>query len=198
MIKDPASTHRVSSFSSLVPSWNKWRVICRSYVVLYCPMMDGWMNGVLGHFFCTTKAELGWGQPGLMRWSWDETLPQCSIDRSTLYIAAHCATSELAAAPCLSYDNAAISIQLIWGLKLHNYKGYCKYAQWTIQMLRLLRQMEVFIVNNKQMKSEEKSLHRKSVLWMNTFKSTLELKSCAVAMGCNYFKWSHCHTRLKK
>ena len=37
--------------------------------------MDGWMNGVLGHF------ELGRGQPGLMRWSWDETLPQCSISR---------------------------------------------------------------------------------------------------------------------
>ena len=29
--------------------------------------------------FCTTKAELGWGQPGLMR-CWDETLPQCNID----------------------------------------------------------------------------------------------------------------------
>ena len=30
--------------------------------------------------FCTIKAELGRGQPGLMRWSWDEkTLPQCSI-----------------------------------------------------------------------------------------------------------------------
>ena len=46
---------------------------------------DGWMNGVLGHFLCTVKAELGRGQPGLMRWIWDETLPQSSIDRSTFY-----------------------------------------------------------------------------------------------------------------
>ena len=34
---------------------------------------------------CTVKAELGRGQPGLMRWIWDETLPQSSIDRSTFY-----------------------------------------------------------------------------------------------------------------
>ena len=38
--------------------------------------MDGWT--VFRPPFCTIKAELGWGQPGLMRWSWDETLPQCS------------------------------------------------------------------------------------------------------------------------
>ena len=38
---------------------------------------------------CTVKAELGRGQPGLMRWIWDETLPQSSIDRSTFYSAAH-------------------------------------------------------------------------------------------------------------
>ncbi len=30
--------------------------------------------------FCTVKAELGRGQPGLMRWIWDETLPQSSIE----------------------------------------------------------------------------------------------------------------------
>ena len=41
---------------------------------------------------CTVKAELGRGQPGLMRWIWDETLPQSSIDRSTLHSAAHRAT----------------------------------------------------------------------------------------------------------
>ena len=41
---------------------------------------------------CTDKAELGRGQPGLMRWIWDETLPQSSIDRSTFYSAAHRAT----------------------------------------------------------------------------------------------------------
>ena len=59
--------------------------------------MDGWT--VFKATFCTIKAELGRGQPGLMRWSWDETLPQWSIDRSTLHTAAHRATSELAAAP---------------------------------------------------------------------------------------------------
>ena len=62
------------------------------------------MNGVLGHFFCTIKAELGRGQPGLMTWSWDETLPQCSIDRSTLHTAAHRTTSELAATPSKKWD----------------------------------------------------------------------------------------------
>ena len=32
-------------------------------------------------FLCTVKAELGLGQPGLMRWIWDETVPQSSISR---------------------------------------------------------------------------------------------------------------------
>ena len=59
--------------------------------------MDGWTG--FRPLFCTIKAELGRGQPGLMRWSWDETLPQSSIDRSILDSAAHRATSELAAAP---------------------------------------------------------------------------------------------------
>ena len=50
-----------------------------------------WMDGWTGFrpLFCTITAELGRGQPGLMRWSWDETLPQSSIDRSTLDSAAH-------------------------------------------------------------------------------------------------------------
>ena len=43
-------------------------------------------------FLCTVKAELDRGQPGLMRWTWDETLPQSSIDSSTFYSAAHRAT----------------------------------------------------------------------------------------------------------
>ena len=61
---------------------------------------DGWMDErCFRPLFCTIKTELGRGQPGLMRWSWDETLPQCSIDRSTFYTAAHSATSGLAAAP---------------------------------------------------------------------------------------------------
>ena len=53
----------------------------------------------LGHFVCTIKAELGRGQPGLIRGRWDETLPQCSIDRSTLHTAAHCTTSDLVGRP---------------------------------------------------------------------------------------------------
>ena len=49
------------------------------------------MNGVRPLLY-TVKAELGRGQPRLMRWIWDETLPQSSIDRSTFYSAAHSAT----------------------------------------------------------------------------------------------------------
>ena len=47
--------------------------------------------------FCTVKAELGRGQLERMRLISGETLPQCSIDRSTLHTAAHNATSEQAA-----------------------------------------------------------------------------------------------------
>ena len=50
---------------------------------------------------CTVKAELGRGQPGLMRWIWDETLPQSSIDRSTFYSAAHHATKWASGRPLL-------------------------------------------------------------------------------------------------
>ena len=60
----------------------------------------GWMDECFFRpLLCTIKAKLGRGQPGLLRWSWDETLPQCSIDRSTLHTAAYHATSELAVAP---------------------------------------------------------------------------------------------------
>ena len=53
----------------------------------------GWMDErCFRPLLCTVKAELGRGQPGLMRWIWDETLPQSSIDRSTFYSAAHRAT----------------------------------------------------------------------------------------------------------
>ena len=76
---------------------------------LSVPWMDGWMDGwCFRPLFCTIKAELGRGQPGLMRWSWDETLPQCSIDRSTFYTAAHRATSELAAAPYLYHGESKL------------------------------------------------------------------------------------------
>ena len=56
------------------------------------PWRDGWMDErCFRPLLCTVKAELGRGQPGLMRWISDETLPQSSIDRSTFYSAAHCA-----------------------------------------------------------------------------------------------------------
>ena len=57
----------------------------------FAHMKDGWMNG-FRPLLRTVKAELGQGQPGLMRWIWDETLPQSSIDRSTFHSAAHRAT----------------------------------------------------------------------------------------------------------
>ena len=61
---------------------------------------NGWMDErCFRPLFCTVNSELGHGQPGLMRWIWDETLPQCSIDRSTLHTAAHRVTSELVATP---------------------------------------------------------------------------------------------------
>ena len=54
--------------------------------------MDGWMDErCFRPLLCTVKAELGRG-PGLMRRIWDETLPQSSIDRSTVHSAAHRAT----------------------------------------------------------------------------------------------------------
>ena len=43
-----------------------------------------WNASVLGHFFCTIKAELGRGQPGLIRWNFLWNLSQSSIDLSTL------------------------------------------------------------------------------------------------------------------
>ena len=44
-----------------------------------------WNDGVLGHFFCTLKAELGRGQLGLMRWNFLWNLPQNSIEPTTFY-----------------------------------------------------------------------------------------------------------------
>ena len=56
-------------------------------------LMDGWMDeGCFRPLLCTVKAELVRGQTGLMRWIWDATLSQSSIDRSTFYSAAHRAT----------------------------------------------------------------------------------------------------------
>ena len=77
-------------FSSLIPLWNQWPETVASATSLEDFKMDGWT--VFRPFLCTVKAELGRGQPGLMRWIWDETLPQSSIDRSTFYSAAHRAT----------------------------------------------------------------------------------------------------------
>ena len=73
-------------------------------------LMDGWMDErCFRPLLCTVKAELGRGQPGLMRWIWDETLPQSSIDRSTFYSAAHRATKWASGHHC---------IVLIWSVFL--------------------------------------------------------------------------------
>ena len=64
----------------------------------------GWMDErCFRPLLCTIKAELGRGQPGLMRWIWDETLPQSSIDRSTLNSAAHRATKWASGRPQESF-----------------------------------------------------------------------------------------------
>ena len=57
---------------------------------------------------CTVEAELGRGQPGLMGWIWDETLPQSSIDRSTFYSAAHRATKWASGRPHNVYKTKQI------------------------------------------------------------------------------------------
>ena len=59
---------------------------------------------------CTVKAELGREQPGLMRWIWDETLPQSSIDRSTFYSAAHRATKWASGRPLTITGNVLLTI----------------------------------------------------------------------------------------
>ena len=53
---------------------------------------------------CTVKAELGRGQPGLMRWIWDETLPRAvsTARPSTLQLTR--LPSEPAAAPWNKQD----------------------------------------------------------------------------------------------
>ena len=45
-----------------------------------------WNAGVLGHFFCTMKAELGRGQLGLMRMKFLWNLPQSSIEPAIHFI----------------------------------------------------------------------------------------------------------------
>ena len=72
------------------------------------------MNGVLGHFYALSRAELGRGQPGLMRWIWDETLPQSSIDRSTFYSAAHRATKWASGRPHFAQTDVETWIQMAW------------------------------------------------------------------------------------
>ena len=74
---------------------------------------DGWMDErCFRPLFCTVKAELGRGQPGLMRWIWDETLPQSSIDRSTFYSAAHCATKWASGCPS-TWNKSIILLELL-------------------------------------------------------------------------------------
>ena len=79
-----------------------WGGGCTHVRVYWCirPTHTGWMDErCFRPLLCTVKAELGQGQPGLMRWIWDETLPRAvSIARpSTLQHTA--LPSELAPPP---------------------------------------------------------------------------------------------------
>ena len=92
-------------------TWHENKLIGRCHNYFWRPNLRGWMDeGCFRPLFCTIKAELGQGQPGLMRWR-DETLPQCSIHRSTLHTAAHRATSELAAVPQIHGEIGKWSIE---------------------------------------------------------------------------------------
>ena len=81
--------------------------------------LKGWMDErCFRPLLCTVKSELGRGQPGLMRWIWDETLPQSSIDRSTFYSAAHRATKWASGCPlCLKGDSLFSQLLLVTSLK---------------------------------------------------------------------------------
>ena len=106
--------------------------------------MDGWMDErCFRPLLCTVKAELGRGQPGLMRWIWDETLSQSSIDRSTFYSAAHRATKWASGRPrngwmderCLRPLFCTIKAELgrLWWREGHghNYRTYeCMHSGW--------------------------------------------------------------------
>ena len=73
--------------------------------------MDGWMDErCFRPLLCTVKAELGWGQPGLMRWNWDEALPQSCINRSPSTQQPTALPSELAAAPSPGWKKAAFDL----------------------------------------------------------------------------------------
>ena len=85
--------------------WSKLDEHCEAVLInVNCSLLTsiswGWMDEqCFRPLLCTVKAELGRGQPGLMRWIWDETLPQSSIDRSTFHSAAHCATKWASGCP---------------------------------------------------------------------------------------------------
>ena len=95
-------SHNFLSRTNVRESWK-----CSIVILITCAQQtslikDGWMDErCFRPLLCTVKAELGRGQPGLMRWIWDETLPQSSIDRSTSTLQLTALPSELAAAPSL-------------------------------------------------------------------------------------------------
>ena len=67
--------------------------LCSTHIYWLKGKKDGWMDErCFRPLLCTVKAELGRGQHGLMRWIWDETLPQSSINHLTIYSTAHRAT----------------------------------------------------------------------------------------------------------
>ena len=72
------------------------------------------MNGALGHFYALSRLNWARGQLGLMRWIWDETLPQSSIDRSTLHSAAHRATKWASGRPQITKDQPSMSLYQIF------------------------------------------------------------------------------------
>ena len=96
ILRLPSSRRAAQGLYVILTLWRTQGANQRPYTLLH--RMDEWCFRPL---LCTVKAELGRGKPGLMRWIWDETLPQCSIDRSTFYTAAHCATKWASGRPLL-------------------------------------------------------------------------------------------------
>ena len=102
--------------ASFTPLSNHLGSVVNTSVFSNC--MDGWMDErCFRPLLCTVKAELGQGQPGLMRWIWDETLPQSSINRSTFYSAAHHATKWASGRPLQLHGMLRmINVDVFWNL----------------------------------------------------------------------------------
>ena len=87
-------------------------------------LIYGWMDErCFRPLLCTVKAELGRGQPGLMRWIWDETLPQSSIDHSTFYSATHRATKWASGRPTNLWSFPKYCINALCSTCTHKWTG---------------------------------------------------------------------------